>query len=1091
MFKGLYGLVRSLAQEVTKGRNLNFYSFLYGMIMVTTLPVDEIKEIVEEEADRDDITECVALIRQLNFDTQEVIDIIKDILADSICLDEKADEFDDFVGIVLNENSNLKMSEFLQKLFDAEGKEFTDLLNKKTTVAKKNKQLFETTIDKTKDLYQRLNGKIHGQSEAIRLFVQEIFKGKIFGEGLSEKVDPHNVFLLSGPVGAGKSFLVEETAKILGRPLLVVDLDEYEHNGAGRLFAPVSEEENGGRVTDFVANNSRGIICFKNLEHANVDTISKLSQILDTGIVCDDSGRNEVVFTDVTFIFVTTLGGYMTLDDKERNVSVLPQPLILDMLKQEISNEPLKKFFDVYFSANNIIMFNNVALHHLTDMVQDTFNEFCKDMERTYGIVTEIDPLVASVFLYTQSDDSNALATIRQCSSFLKNEIYELSRHLQKGKVKGFKKLQNIKFNVVPPVEKGPVRALLVNETVSEVLVIAEKTEWQGVRSGASFHLNFASDYFDAVEILREKDIKFCIIDLYYGQKRTSRQHYLSLDDVESTGLNCFENIRKNFVGLPIYLVDKPDMDQEDKITFIQRGTREFIKLGDNPKVIKRHINTIAQRNYVQGKRTMMNAKKKVLTYNTAQKISKEGKYATITFYDFATRTTVLEGCSALYDAVTYHPETCLDEYVGSEKVKNELKHLSTYLTCPRQFIIKEGAAPGGILLFGSEGVGKSTLARALAGEVDATFIAPEINTVQSLNPSYLERVFEVARDCAPSVLFIDNIERIGCDDSASGEKLRNILIENLVKLAKDVQHPVLFVGAMDYDDSHIGRDNTDIDSNLLVQLDYKIHVPLPEKGQRKKFLKKLMEKAKVNTISDEALENILQRTIWNTFVDLEEFFKIALRISRRKNKPLDDVTFISALDEFLVGGTTERDEKLHWEVAIHEAGHAYMRWKSGNHVAFATITPRGNYGGYVMRKVEEKATRIGTKEELLWEIRTSLASRAAEIVFLGKERGINAGISSDFENATNCALAIICRYGMDEDWLVSMPPDVILQSSLAGDVMKKVNNLLKTEFQNTLLIIVEGKKAVEALAKELLDKNQLTETEIETIIEKAEKEKK
>ena len=148
MFKGLYGLVRNLAQEVTNGRDLNFYSFLYGMIMLTTIPVDEIKEIVEEEADRDDVTECVALIRQLNFDTQEVIDKINDILADSICLDEKADDFDYFARSVLNENPDIKMSEFLQKLLDTEGEEFADLLNNKTTVAEKNKQMFETTIDK-------------------------------------------------------------------------------------------------------------------------------------------------------------------------------------------------------------------------------------------------------------------------------------------------------------------------------------------------------------------------------------------------------------------------------------------------------------------------------------------------------------------------------------------------------------------------------------------------------------------------------------------------------------------------------------------------------------------------------------------------------------------------------------------------------------------------------------------------------------------------------------------------------------------------------------------------------------------------------
>jgi len=1097
----MLNIVRNAAEDLPGGRELNFYSFLGGLIRLSNLSEDEVKETFEEQEIQEEILKCQAILKQKGLMEDAVWDAVVKVLINAVCLDNRADDFMDFLREFLGKNEEAALSDFIPAALGQYGEELHNIQKGTVTIAEKNRETLDSFSTFNTELYQFLNDNIRGQSEAIRLFVRGLFQGKILRTVRLSSNRPRSIFLLSGPAGSGKASLVETTAAALTRELLTIDLNEYAMDGSGAaawLFDPVIEGKDApppGKVTKFIYLNPQGIVLFKNIEHINPKTLTKLSEILDTGIIdSDDAGCKPVSLANNTIIFTATLGDHLSADNLDKNVSVLPQPMILDVMKREMAardlNPLLQGFFDSYFSANNIIMMNYVSLYYLSKMVEDTFADFSGKMQEIYGINVKIDPLVTNVFLYTQSDASNARATVRQAENFLKSEIYEFSRHLQKGRPNGFENLQDITFKVKPPAEKGPVRSLLVNETVSEVLVIADKKNWQGVQYAPGFHLNFASNYDEAVEILKQKDIRFCVIDLYYGQNSGSRQHYLSLDDVESVGLNCFENIRKNIIGLPIYLVNQEDMDQEDKVTFIQRGAREFIDLGDTQEKLTQQIDAIVQTNYVQGKRAMMNAKNKVLTFNTAQEISEDGKHAIITFYEFSTRGTNLEGYDLVYDTVTYHPEGKIDDYIGSAEVKKELKYLSTYLTNPRQFVVNEGAAPGGILLFGSEGVGKSVLARELAGEADATYIAPEINTVQSLNPEYLEDLFKVAKKCAPSVIFINHLDRIGLDTTNAGERLRNIIKQNLGNFAKDVQHPVLFVGAMDFDEQHLGRDNTNLDVPLLNHLSYKINVPLPDKEERKEFLLKLLSRAKVTAISEDALENILQRTVWNTFDDLEEFFKVAGRIAKRQNKPMDDEIFIGALDEFSVGGTTERDEKLHWEVAIHEAGHAYIQWKSGNRSAFATITPRGDYGGYVMAKIEEKETLRGTKEEYIWKIRMGLASRAAEIVFLGRERGINAGISSDFQVATRYALDIVCQLGMDEDWLVSMPPEVLLQSSLAGDVMKKVNNLLRTEFQNTMLIVIEGKKAVEALAKALLDKNQLTGTEIDTIIEQAEKKK-
>ena len=1097
MFIKLLNIIRNAAEDLPGGRELNFYSFLAGLIRLANLPTEDISETFEEQEIRDEVLKCREIIIQNGLTEDAVWHTVIDVLGNAVCLDNEADGFKGFMGEFFAKNEGAALSDFIPVALDNYGEELQNIKNGTRILADRNKESLDYLSGLDSELYRYLNDNVHGQSEAIRLFVQGLFQGKILSTNASEYRRPRNVFLFSGPIGCGKTTLAEKTAAALNRELLAVDLNEYAMEGpeaAAQLFAPVIEEEDAppaGKVTKFVYFNPNGIILFKNVEHMDSKTLTVLSDMLDRGSIGNDGGCKPISLADNIIIFTATLGNYLSMDNRDKNVSVLPQPMILDVFKRELEslglNPLLNGFFDSYFAANNIVMMNYVSLYHLSRMVGDTFADFSQKMQEIYGLNTKIDPLVTNVFLYTQSDDSNAQATVHQAENFLKSEIYELSRHLQKGQKHSFTKLESIAFKVNPPSEAGAVRALLVNETIAEVLVVSDKELWQGVTSGKNFNLNFADNYDEAMELLKRKDIKFCIVDLYYKQDR-NMEKFLSLDDINSVGLECFEKLRRNVEGLPFYVLDRNDMDQEDKVTFLQRGVRDFIALGTAPDLAKQQVDAIAQSVYAQEKRAVLNAKNKVLTFNTAQEISEDGKQAIITFYEFSTRGTNLEGCDVVYDTVTYHPEGKIDDYIGSADVKKELKFLSTYLTNPRQFVANEGAAPGGILLFGSEGVGKSVLARDLAGEADATYIAPEINTVESLGPRYLEELFQVARKCAPSVIFINHLDRIGLDKTSDGEKLRNVIKQNLGTLAKDVRHPILFVGAMDFDEQHLGRDNTNLDVPLLNQLDYKINVPLPDKEERKEFLKKLLSRAKVTTVGEDALENILQRTVWNTFDDLEEFFRMAGRIAKRQNKPLDDEIFIGALDEFSVGGTTERDEKLHWEVAIHEAGHAYIQWKSGNRTAFATITPRGSYGGYVMPIIEEKETLRGTKEEYIWKIRMGLASRAAEIVFLGRERGINAGISSDFQVATRYALDIVCRLGMDEDWLVSMPPEVLLQSSLAGDVMKKVNNLLKAEYQNTLLIIMEGKRAVEALAKALLEKNQLTGTEIESIIEQAEK---
>ena len=149
------------------------------------------------------------------------------------------------------------------------------------------------------------------------------------------------------------------------------------------------------------------------------------------------------------------------------------------------------------------------------------------------------------------------------------------------------------------------------------------------------------------------------------------------------------------------------------------------------------------------------------------------------------------------------------------------------------------------------------------------------------------------------------------------------------------------------------------------------------------------------------------------------------------------------------------------------------------------TIVSRSNFGGYMQQGEDENSedTPSYTKEQLLWKIRTALAGRASEIVFYGEEQGVNTGVSSDLEQATALAVKMACRYGMLEDSLVSLDFETILGTSAGDAALEKVQDILRQEMETTLELIRQGREKVDALAKALLEKNHLLETEIAAIL--------
>jgi ATP-dependent Zn protease len=293
---------------------------------------------------------------------------------------------------------------------------------------------------------------------------------------------------------------------------------------------------------------------------------------------------------------------------------------------------------------------------------------------------------------------------------------------------------------------------------------------------------------------------------------------------------------------------------------------------------------------------------------------------------------------------------------------------------------------------------------------------------------------------------------------------------------------PVFVVAATNFDlDGTQSGKQTRLDPALIRRFDNRIYVDLPNEKERELFLTKQLEKDVKTEITQEAIHSIAQRTTGESLAILKNILELAIRNANKAGVAATDEYLLNALEEYMYGEKKEWNEEYYHAVSIHESGHAYICSLSGEKPSFVTIVSRGNFGGY-MQHANEEDTPNYNKEQLLWKIRTALAGRAAEKEFFGEEKGTNTGISSDLRQATNTAMGMICRYGMDGDLLVSMSPEAVLNSPRGNQLIEQANEILKREMKVTEELVAKGRDKIQALSEFLLQKNQATEDDISRV---------
>ena len=436
-------------------------------------------------------------------------------------------------------------------------------------------------------------------------------------------------------------------------------------------------------------------------------------------------------------------------------------------------------------------------------------------------------------------------------------------------------------------------------------------------------------------------------------------------------------------------------------------------------------------------------------------------------------------------------------DVAGEDEAKENLSEIVEYLHNPARYKEIGASMPKGILLVGPPGTGKTMLAKAVAGEANVPFFSMSgsefVEMFVGMGASKVRDLFQQAKEKAPCIVFIDEIDAIGKkrDGQIGGNDEREQTLNQLLTEMDGFEDNtgVIILAATNRPES--------LDPALLRpgRFDRRVPVELPDLKGREDILKVHAKKIKVgdnvdynkvarmasgasgaelaNIVNEAALRAVRDNRKFVTQEDLEESIEVVIAGYQKKNAIL-----------------TDKEKRI---VAYHEIGHALVAAKQTNSapVQKITIVPRTSGAlGYTMQ-VEEGNHYLMTKEEILNKIATLTGGRAAEEIVFGS---VTTGASNDIEQATKLARAMITRYGMTCDFdMVAM--EVQTNQYLGGDssltcsaetqtkIDEKVVEVVRSEHEKAAGILMENREKLDDLARYLYEKETITGEEFMNIL--------
>jgi cell division protease FtsH len=435
-------------------------------------------------------------------------------------------------------------------------------------------------------------------------------------------------------------------------------------------------------------------------------------------------------------------------------------------------------------------------------------------------------------------------------------------------------------------------------------------------------------------------------------------------------------------------------------------------------------------------------------------------------------------------------------DVAGLDEAKVEVMEIVDFLKNPKKYTALGGKIPKGALLIGPPGTGKTLLAKAMAGEAQVPFFSLSgsdfVEMFVGVGASRVRDLFKQAREKAPCIIFIDEIDAIGRargrNAIMSNDERENTLNQLLVEMdGFGGDTGIIILAATNRPDV--------LDSALLRpgRFDRQISIDKPDVKGRETIFKVHLLPIKISESLD--LHKLAEQTPGFAGADIANVCNEAALIAARKGKEsVEMIDFQDAIDR-VIGGLEKKNKIIapHEKsiIAYHEAGHAVCGWflEHAYPLLKVTIVPRGTAAlGYAQYTPTEQY--LYNTDQLMDQICMTLGGRASEEIFFGK---ISTGAANDLQQITKIAYSMVIAYGMNakignvsfydpsQENTFTKP-----YSEETGKLIdEEVRGILEEAYRRTKQLLTEKKNEVEILAKELLAKEVLHKSDVEELIGK------
>jgi len=439
---------------------------------------------------------------------------------------------------------------------------------------------------------------------------------------------------------------------------------------------------------------------------------------------------------------------------------------------------------------------------------------------------------------------------------------------------------------------------------------------------------------------------------------------------------------------------------------------------------------------------------------------------------------------------------TTFEDVAGLEGAKEEIVEIVEFLKNPKKYTELGAKIPKGALLVGPPGTGKTLLAKAVAGEAKVPFFSLSgsdfVEMFVGVGASRVRDLFKQAKEKAPAIIFIDEIDAIGRargknNGFNSNDERENTLNQLLTEMdGFGTNSGVIILAATNRADV--------LDSALMRagRFDRQIYVDMPDLNERKEIFQVHLKPLKLSKKLD--IDFLSKQTPGFSGADIANLCNEAALIAARKDKKeVDKQDFLDAVDR-IVGGLEKKNKIITAEekevIAYHEAGHATISWllEYAHPLVKVTIVPRGQSLGAAWYLPEERT--ITTTEQILDQMCSALGGRAAEEVIFNK---ISTGALSDLEKVTKQAYAMVSIYGLNKrigniSYYDSQGRDMFTKpysDETAKVIDEEVGKMIENEYNRAVQILIKNKSKLIQLANKLLTAEVIFKEDLEEIFGK------